>query len=123
MSSTRRDILTGLAIGGTMAGVYAIAGRAFADDPGTVIPITVKKFEFNPKVVTVKKDQPVTLEISTLDRLHGFNLPDFKLRASIFPGKPARLRLIPEKAGTFVFRCDIFCGSGHENLAGQLVVV
>jgi heme/copper-type cytochrome/quinol oxidase subunit 2 len=24
--------------------------------------------------------------------------------------------------GTFVFHCDVFCGSGHEEMAGRIVV-
>ena len=122
MSTTRRDILAGFALGGGAAAAIAIIGPAIAQDPEPVVKITVKKFEFTPKVIELKRDVPVILEITTLDRLHGFNLPDLKLRASVFPGKPARLRLVPDKAGTFVFRCDIFCGNGHEGLTGQIVV-
>jgi cytochrome c oxidase subunit 2 len=52
----------------------------------------------------------------------GFNLPDFNVRADIVPGKVATVKLTPDKTGTFTFLCDIFCGEGHETMAGQLVV-
>ena len=53
----------------------------------------------------------------------GFSVPDFGVRADIIPGKVGRLRLTPDKTGTFVFLCDIFCGSGHETMSGTLTVI
>ena len=52
----------------------------------------------------------------------GFSVPDFNVRADIVPGQVARVRLTPDKAGTFTFLCDIFCGSGHETMSGTMVV-
>jgi cytochrome c oxidase subunit II len=34
----------------------------------------------------------------------------------------ATVRLTLDKAGSFVFLCDVFCGSGHEDMSGTLVV-
>jgi cytochrome c oxidase subunit 2 len=34
----------------------------------------------------------------------------------------SRVRLVPDKVGTFPFVCDIFCGSGHEDMTGTIVV-
>jgi hypothetical protein len=28
----------------------------------------------------------------------------------------------PERAGTFAFHCDVFCGDGHEEMSGRIVV-
>jgi cytochrome c oxidase subunit 2 len=53
----------------------------------------------------------------------GFDAPDFNARADIVPGQTARLRLVPDKVGTFTFLCDIFCGSGHETMSGTINVV
>ncbi|HEX7436841.1 MAG TPA: cytochrome c oxidase subunit II, partial [Caldimonas sp.] len=40
----------------------------------------------------------------------------------IMPGKTATLRLTPDKTGSFIFLCDVFCGTGHEDMNGTLVV-
>ena len=87
-----------------------------------VIKITAKRFEYNPKEITLKKGVPVTLEFTSLDRLHGFNCPGLKVRMDINPGKPNLLHVVPDKAGKFPFHCDIFCGSGHEGMAGTITV-
>ena len=52
----------------------------------------------------------------------GFSAPDFNVRADILPGMIDRVRITPDKAGTFEFVCDVFCGSGHEDMSGTLIV-
>lgn len=93
-----------------------------ADQTEQLIKITAKKFEYSPSEITVKKGIPVTLEFTSLDRLHGFNCPDLGIRSDIVPGKVNRLRFVPQKIGTFPFHCDNFCGEGHENMTGKIVV-
>ena len=97
------------------------AGRAqHAQEP--VIKMSVKRFEYAPREIALKKGVPVVLEITSLDVPHGFNLPDLKVRADILPGQVTRVRLVPDRTGTFTFRCDVFCGTGHEELDGLITV-
>ncbi len=101
----------------------ALAGlhtHSAADEP--VIRVTAKKFEYDRPEIILKKGVPVTIELTSLDRVHGFNLPDFKTRADVIPGTVTRVRLVPDKAGTFAFFCDVFCGDGHEEMAGKIIV-
>ena len=102
-------------------GAYVAAQSA--EPKEKVIKITAKKFNYTPGEVKLKKGVPVILEFRTQDLLMGFNLPDFNARADIVPGKTTRLRLVPDKTGTFVFLCDVFCGTGHEEMNGKLIVV
>ena len=93
-----------------------------ADEKETVIQITAKKFEYSPKDIRVKKDIPVVLEFISMDRLHGFNCPGLGIRSDIVPGKTTPLRFTPNKAGSFPFHCDNFCGLGHEGMTGTITV-
>jgi cytochrome c oxidase subunit II len=95
---------------------------ASANAEPTVIVIKASKFLFQPAKIELKKGQTVILEFTSSDRLHGFSLPDFALQADIEPGKTTRISFTPDKAGTFVFRCSVFCGDGHEDMAGEIVV-
>jgi cytochrome c oxidase subunit 2 len=92
------------------------------DQGERVVPIKVKRFEYMPKEVTLKKGVPVVLELTSLDVPHGFNLPDMGVRADVLPGQTARVHIVPTQTGRFVFHCDIFCGTGHEELEGAIVV-
>ena len=42
--------------------------------------------------------------------------------AKIEPGKVTRVVFTPDKTGEFTFSCNIFCGSGHEDMVGRLIV-
>ena len=87
-----------------------------------VVHITAKRFEYSPAEVHVKRGVPVVLELTSLDRVHGFSAPDFNLRSDIPPDVITSLRFVPERSGRFGFHCDVFCGSGHEDMAGEIVV-
>jgi cytochrome c oxidase subunit 2 len=104
----------------------AFAVMAAADQAGQqeqVIKITAKKFEYSPNVITIKKGVPVVLEFTSLDRVHGFTVPDLGgVRATIEPGKVTQVRIVAPKAGTYEFHCDLFCGDGHEGMTGKLIV-
>ena len=104
-----------------MTGAYVAAQPAATDEP--VIKITARKFEYTPHEVTLKKGVPVILEFTTEDVFMGFNAPDLGVRADIVPGKTARLRVVPTKVGKVEFLCDVFCGSGHEEMSGMITVV
>ena len=87
-----------------------------------IIKVTAKKFEFKPSVITVKKGELVELELSTSDRRHGFDAPGLNVHAEIKPGAPTKVQFKPDKAGHFPFHCSVFCGDGHEEMTGEIVV-
>ncbi len=84
--------------------------------------MTVKKFEYSVKEITVKKGTPVVIEITSEDRVHGFSLPAFGVRSDVIPGQVTRISFTPDKVGTFEYLCDIFCGEGHEDVTGRIIV-
>ncbi|MFI4979548.1 MAG: cupredoxin domain-containing protein [Nevskiales bacterium] len=103
-------------------GVAAWADGAAATQHARLIKVSARRFVFSPDHLTVKKGETVDIELSTADVLMGFSVPDLNARADIPPGQVTHLTLTPDKVGTFVFLCDIFCGSGHENMSGSITV-
>ena len=93
-----------------------------AQAPERVIKITAHKFAYEPDRIDLKVGEPVVLELTSKDVTHGFKIPDLGLRADLEPGETARVRLVPEKAGTFEFYCDNFCGIDHENMSATIIV-
>jgi cytochrome c oxidase subunit 2 len=43
-------------------------------------------------------------------------------RADVNPGATATVRFTPNKTGKFTFSCDVFCGEGHEDMTGTIIV-
>jgi cytochrome c oxidase subunit 2 len=105
------------------SGWHRLAAANVSPAAEQVIQMTAKRFEYTPNEITVKKGVPVILEITSLDRDHGFKIPEFGIRADVKPGETTRVRIVADHTGRFEFRCDVFCGSGHEDMAGELVVV
>jgi cytochrome c oxidase subunit 2 len=105
-----------------LTGAAAIGAAAGGQGAPQVIKVSAKRFEYTPGVIRVKRGVPVILELTSEDVVMGFNAPDFGTRADILPGKTARVRIEPTRAGTYTFVCDIFCGTGHEDMSGTIVV-
>jgi len=107
-----------------LLGLLTIArGSTPPAGPEPVIHVTAKKFEYMPSEITLKRGVPVIVEITSLDRDHGFKVPELGVRADVKPGETTRVRIVPDRVGRFEFRCDVFCGAGHEDMAGEFVVV
>jgi cytochrome c oxidase subunit II len=87
-----------------------------------VINVIAKKFRFVPEAIKVKRGETIVLHFTAPEVPMGANFADFKQRIDIVPGQVATLRLTPQQAGRFVFLCDVFCGTGHEEMSGTLVV-
>jgi cytochrome c oxidase subunit 2 len=87
-----------------------------------LVKIEAQQWSFSPNAITLTKGQTVDFELTSNDVHHGFTLPDFGVRADIIPGQTSKVRVTLDKAGTFNFHCDYYCGSGHEGMSGQVVV-
>ena len=86
------------------------------------IKIQAKKFKYTPNKIILKTGQPVVLEFTSVDFIHGFNIPDLNIRADLPPGQLTKVRFTPDKAGEYDFLCDNFCGTGHEEMSGKIIV-
>jgi cytochrome c oxidase subunit II len=123
MNRKKRILITStLLLASAFLSGFLIYGRAGAVPAERVIHITAKKFDFSPDSITLKKGEPVVFEMSSSDREHGFNLRAFGVRTNVSPGKVTRVRFTPDKTGKFTFSCDVFCGDGHEEMTGTVIV-
>jgi cytochrome c oxidase subunit II len=113
-----RRLFTALLIGGAAGGAL----RLLAAETGRELSVAASRFEFTPDTVKAKAGETITFVLTSLDRIHGFKMPEFGIRTDIVPDRETRVTITPQKAGTFTFFCDVFCGDGHEEMAGALVV-
>ena len=118
----RRRVATLTATALAVVGCVAGAGLAPKSPPVQKVEILAQRFNFTPDEIKVKKGMPVDLELTTLDRLHGFDVPSLGLRAQIVPGETTHVTFTPDKAGRFPFHCDVFCGEGHEDMDAAIIV-
>ena len=83
---------------------------------------TLRKCEFSPGTLRVRKGEQVKLVMTAPDHDHGFKLDDFNINQKIPKGTTVVVEFTAAKAGTFQFRCSSVCGLGHRSMKGTLVV-
>src|SRR5215472_18224550 len=75
MTLTKKLVAFGLVAG---LAVCFIPIRSRAESP-QVVKITASKFRFTPDHITLVKGQPVTLQLTSSDRTHGFLIRALKI--------------------------------------------
>jgi cytochrome c oxidase subunit 2 len=121
MQLHRRMMLRAASVVGVAAAVGPLA--ILAQPKPRIIPIRAQKFTYEPAELTLKLNEPVVFQLTSADVVMGFSVPDFKVRGTIIPGQVTEVPMTPTKIGEFIFLCDVFCGSGHENMEGTMRVV
>ena len=107
----------------TVSALGALAQNApSAPAEGGEIKVTAKKYEFDPHVIRVKKDEHVKLVITALDHDHGIKLEAFHIDQLLKKGEATPIEFKADQAGTFPFECSHFCGMGHRKMKGELIV-
>ena len=114
----KRRYFIALLIAGSAAGGVARLEAATTRE----VEVIAEKFDYTPDMIKAKVGQPLTFVLTSVDRIHGFKMPDFGVRTDIVPGVETRVTITPTKVGKFAYFCDVFCGDGHEEMAGTLVV-
>ena len=96
---------------------------AQASEP-RVIEVVAKRFTWEPAEIQVAVGERVRLVLRTADGLHGIELKKFKISKEIPRGnKPVTVDFTADEAGRFPFLCSEYCGDGHDDMKGVLVVV
>src|SRR5690349_10469419 len=118
---SRRHWIAGALGLGAMSSVATRLALAQVPEP-QVVKITAQRFVYTPAEFRVRAGRPIVLEFTSVDFVHGFHMPDLAVRADLPPGQVTRVTLPAAKPGTYDFLCDNFCGGGHEEMHGRMLV-
>lgn len=136
----RQKQIRSAAFGIVVIGVLGLAGlylkQAFfrpAPTPmaGNVIDVAGSMDGFDKKEIHVTLGQPVTIRLTSTDNSHHTDgggkhqwaVDELSLNVIAQPESSNYVTFTPDKAGTFVFYCDICCGGrANPTMNGTLVV-
>ena len=90
--------------------------------PAREIKVTARKFEFQPHTITAHTGERIRLVITSEDVDHGFALKAFGVNEKLPAHQTRTVEFAPDRAGKFTFACSVFCGDGHEDMTGELIV-
>ena len=95
---------------------------AAASAPRTV-EVVASKFSFEPSRIEVAEGERVKLVVKSADGVHGFEIKKFKVSKKIpRGGEPVEIEFVANAPGEYPILCSEYCGKGHEDMKGTLVV-
>ena len=112
-------------------GVVSTSGEprqqpAPADGEPKVFEVVARRFDFEPAVIEVTEGDRVRLVVRSADGPHGVEIKAFRVKKAVPRAKPGDPPIIIEfvaaSAGEFPILCSEYCGNGHEDMKGTLVV-
>ncbi len=68
-------------------------------------------------------DRPIGLDVLTADVIHGFYIPDFRLKADAVPGHVNRTWFQATREGIYDIQCTVICGVDHSRMVAEAVIV
>ncbi len=124
--------LAASAVAGTALLSGATAVSKSRQDPATatapkVFEILAKRFEFEPSRIEVDEGDHVRLLVRSADGVHGVSIKKLKVsekvpRKSDPKGDTVTIDFVASAAGTYEILCAEYCGEGHDDMKGTLVV-
>jgi len=78
---------------------------------------------FNSNQLYLPVDKQVVLKMQSLDVLHSFWVPEFRVKQDLVPGRIEEYRITPNRVGEYKVRCAELCGTSHAYMESPVVVI
>jgi cytochrome c oxidase subunit 2 len=86
-------------------------------------PATEEPDGFVSNELVLLNGEPVRLEMRSLDVIHSFWVPEFKVKQDVVPGVQTVYRVTPILEGDYSLRCTEICGLNHSDMLAAVRVV
>lgn len=87
------------------------------------VHVIAVQFAFFPGEIEVPAGSTVTFHLTSEDVIHSFSVVGTNANTMIIPGEVASLTVEVDEPGEYGIVCSEYCGSGHHDMEGKLVVV
>ncbi|HLD12782.1 MAG TPA: cupredoxin domain-containing protein [Candidatus Nanoarchaeia archaeon] len=84
--------------------------------------IIATDFSFSPDTIRVQEGDKVRLVITSDDGEHGLAVREFGVNIKVAEGETGSAEFVADKKGMFTFYCSVYCGAGHKEMTGVLIV-
>jgi cytochrome c oxidase subunit II len=89
--------------------------------PGSDIYLQASMWRWHP-ILKLKRGQTYRLHVSSTDLQHGLSIQPLNLNFQVLPGYDHVITMTPTTTGTFALVCNEFCGIGHHQMTGKVIV-
>ena len=73
--------------------------------------------------LVVPKGRQVEFRVHTMDVIHSFWVPEFRLKTDTVPGLTTKIRVTPTRVGRYDIVCAELCGVGHSLMRNSVQVM
>lgn len=73
--------------------------------------------------LTLPANREVDLTLRSHDVIHGFAIPELRIKQNAIPGQDTHIHFTPTKPGTYAILCTQVCGLGHYRMQAVLHVL
>ncbi|MBS4209416.1 cupredoxin domain-containing protein [Bacillus sp. FJAT-50079] len=80
--------------------------------------IEASNFDFDLKEIKVNKGDTVKVTLKNVEGMHAVEFEGYKKEVKA----DETITFVADKAGEFEYICSIFCGAGHNDMVGKLIV-
>lgn len=103
----------------TIAGINS---SAQTDEP-RVVEIKAHRFAFEPATIEATVGERLQIVVRSADGVHGFEIKKLKIKKEVpRGGEPVTIDFTASTEGTFPILCSEYCGKGHTDMTGMLIV-
>ena len=116
---------TFIAVTGVGVAAFIIADTRSSAQTGEprVIDITARRFAFEPAEVEATVGERLQLVVRSADGVHGLEIKKLKIKKEVpRGGEPVTIDFTVTTEGTFPILCSEYCGNGHTDMTGMLIV-
>ena len=121
----RQRLCTLIALSGGAVAALTVGGirpSAQTTEP-RVVEITARRFSFEPPEVDTTVGERLRLVVRSADGVHGLEIKKFKIKKEVpRGGEPVTIDFTATTEGSFPIMCSEYCGDGHNDMRGMLIV-
>jgi len=84
--------------------------------------IVAQTWLFTPNEIRVPAGSEVTFRVASTDVIHGFLIENTQINAMIIPGQITEVTQTFDEPGEYLLICHEYCGIGHHDMWGRVIV-
>jgi len=84
--------------------------------------VEAHQFAYSPSELKVNPGDRVTIQLVSMDVVHGLYIDGYGISVEADPGQTATITFVADKPGSFRFRCNVTCGAMHPFMIGKFTV-
>lgn len=86
------------------------------------VSVRARQFAYEPGTIHVNRGDTVTINLESMDAVHGLFIDSYDVNINAEPGRSAQATFVASRPGAFRLRCSVSCGALHPFMIGEMVV-